>query len=109
MTYTYTRSAFDCEYEEYVRNLTHPNGRGNAAYDPCAERKMLPQDRLLEAEITMGKTTGVAIEFRWASGRKDVWCVLDLPVESVGPEVIENRTRYIEQLKERNHAEKAAA
>lgn len=107
--YTYTRTRFDPGYEEYVRCLTNPNGRGNAAYDPEAERDALPQDRLLEAEITMGETTGIACEFRWASGRKDAWIVIDLPEECVEPEVIARRQAYIEHLKERNHEQEKAA
>lgn len=107
MTYTFTRRDFDPGYEESVRCLTNPNGRGNAAYDPEAERAMPPQDCLLEAEITLGKTTGVAVEFRWASGRKDVWCVLDLPEECVTPEIVCARRKYIEQLRVRNNEQAA--
>ncbi len=104
MTYTYIRKSYTPDEEELIRCLTNPNGRHNSAYQPD---RMLPQDRLLEAEITMGKTTGIACEFRWASGRKDVWCVIDLPEEQVAPEVIERRRAYVEQLKERNYEQAA--
>jgi hypothetical protein len=100
MTYTYTRRDYTPDEEDLIRCLTNPNGRGNAAYEPD---RMPPQDRLIEAEITMGKTTGVACEFRWASGRKDVWCVIDLPKECVAAKVARERRRYIKELKERNH------
>ena len=109
MSHTYTRRAFDAAYEEMARRVTHPDGGGNAAYDPDAERRMLPQDRLLEAEVTIGQTTGVAIEFRWASGRRDVWAVLDLPPECVDAETVKRRNEHIEQLRERNAREEEAA
>jgi hypothetical protein len=109
VSYTYTRREFDAAYEEFARHVTNPNGRGNAAYDRDASTRMPPQDRLLEAEITMGQTTGIAVEFRWASGRKDVWAVLDLPLECVAPDVAEARQNYIAQLKERNREQEKAA
>lgn len=105
MTYTYTRRSFDPGYEESVRRVTNPNGRGNAAYDQDAERAMLPQDRLLEAEVTLGRTTGIACEFRWASGRKDAWIVVDLPEECVDADTVARRNEHIEQLRERNSRE----
>ncbi len=109
MSYTYTRRAFDPGYEDAVRRVTNPNGRHNSAYDPDAERRMLAQDRLLEAEVTLGRTTGVACEFRWASGRRDVWAVLDLPEECVDDDTAAARARHIEQLRERNRHEQEEA
>ncbi len=97
--YTYTRRKFDAAYEEMIRGLTHPNGRGNASLNPEEDAKMLLQDKLLEAEITIGRTTGIAAEFRWKSGRKDVYVVVDLPEEQVAPHVIAQREAFIQKMK----------
>ena len=65
------------------------------------------QDTLVAADITVGLTTGVAAEFTWRSGRKDVWVVVDLPRDGVPRRVARARARFIHQLKERHHADAA--
>lgn len=97
--YTYTKTVFGAGYEEMVRDITHPNGRGNTSISPEEDAKMLPQDRLLEAEITLGRTTGIATEFRWKSGRKDVYVVVDLPEEMVDPRLVAEREAFILKMK----------
>lgn len=104
--YSYKKTAFDPGYEDYVRILTNPNGRGNAAYCIKSEREMLPQDKLLYADITMGLTTGVAVEFGWASGRKDTWAVLDKAIKDAPRKVRNERIALIAKLK-KEHANAA--
>lgn len=87
---------FTADYEEYVRRITNPNGRGNAAFDPEADRKMPPQDVLVGRRITLNGICGIAQEFLWKSGRQDVHIHLDLPKESFSPEA---RRKWREQMK----------
>lgn len=87
---------FTADYEEYVRRITNPNGRGNAAFDPEADRKMPPQDVLIGRRITLNGICGIAQEFLWKSGRQDVHIHLDLPKESFSPEA---RRKWREQMK----------
>lgn len=98
--YSYTKTAFSPGYEDFVRGITNPNGTGNAAFVP---EEMLPQDKLTSADITLGLTTGSAIQFNWASGRSDVHIVVDLPADTVPAEKIAERSALIAQLKEANH------
>ena len=71
--------AFTPEYEMYVRHLTNPYGQHNSAYDPEEFAKMPPQDSLTKVWGWFHGTTGFSCMFRWASGRQDAFCVLDLP------------------------------
>lgn len=87
---------FTADYEEYVRRITNPNGRGNAAFDPESDRKMPPQDVLIGRRITLNGICGIAQEFLWKSGRQDVHIHLDLPKESFSPEA---RRKWREQMK----------
>lgn len=73
------------DYQEYVRRITNPNGRGNAAFDMEAERAMLPQDALIARRITLTGICGIALEFLWASGRQDAHIHVDMPKTSFTP------------------------
>lgn len=87
---------FTADYQEYVRRITNPNGRGNAAFDPEEERKMPPQDELVGRRITLNGICGIAQEFLWKSGRQDVHIHLDMPKESFSPEA---RRKWRDQMK----------
>lgn len=99
MRYEYTLTQFTPEYEQYVRHVTNPNGRGNAAYDPDAERAMLPQDQLASARMWHHGMTGYSAEFRWASGRQDGFVVIDRPELASDRDLAAKRAAFIEALK----------
>ncbi len=77
---------FTEDYEAYVRTITNPNGRGNAAYNITHEKEMLPQDKLVRERNIVHGNCGISREFLWASGRQDGWVQLDLPDESITEE-----------------------
>lgn len=87
--FSYVDTAFD---EKRARLLTW-------SHEP--DKK--PQDQLVYAFLTVGRTTGYAIEFGWASGRQDVFIEVDLPAECVTAEKVAERAELIEQLKEKYH------
>lgn len=61
----YSLTEFDPEGEKAIRILCAGDG--------------LPQDRLVYADYHFTGWCGLSCQFRWASGRQDVWNVLDLP------------------------------
>lgn len=102
MKVEYTLTTFTPEYEEYVRRVTNPNGRGNAAYDMDAERRMLPQDRLVKARMWHHGMTGFSAEFLWASGRQDGFVVIDRPELADDEEAVEKRKTFLEGLRNKH-------
>lgn len=70
---------FSDDYEKNIRTITNKNGRGNSAYDPEAERGMLPQDKLVKVSGWTHGRTGLSVEFLWASGRQDAYIETDIP------------------------------
>lgn len=94
--FSYVKLNFEPGYEASARQLT------------AGRLGDKPQDKLIYAFITMNPVTGCAVEFGWASGRKDPWCVLDLApealvfqygLEEANKKIIE-RKAFIETLKE---------
>lgn len=63
--YELVEGQFDPETEEQVRALTTPEG--------------LPQDLLVWADYEFVGWCGISCQFRWASGRQDAVCFLDMP------------------------------
>lgn len=94
--FSYVETQFDTEYEKRIRYLTRTG-------DPEKDAEMPPQDRLVYAFVTVNRTTGMASEFCWASGRKDVHVLVDYPRECVSAEVVRERAELIEKLKEAYH------
>ena len=90
--FSYVDTGFDERYEASVRALTRD-------VDPMKERNNKAADKLVYAFITVNKTTGVASEFGWASGRQDVHIIADLPTTAVEAHVVETRHNLIEKLK----------
>lgn len=74
----FARTSFTPEKEEWARQVTNPNGRGNAAFDPELERKALPQDRLQKIFGWFHGNTGAVFQFKWASGRQDALVFADV-------------------------------
>lgn len=72
---------FTPEYEEYIREITNPDGRGNSALDPVKFAQMPPQDRLTRETVDDAPGGGLSCEFHWEAGRQDVWCKLGDPVK----------------------------
>lgn len=105
MRYEFTRTRFSPEYEERVRQITNPNGRGNAAYDMDAERAMLPQDRLVSARMWFHGMTGFSAEFRWASGRQDGFVVIDRPELASDENLVREREAFIEGIRKQHEEE----
>lgn len=66
------KKKFTAEYQEFIREETNKNGRGNAAYDQQAEQAMLPQTELVYEDITDMDCGGIACEYGWTSKRQDV-------------------------------------
>lgn len=79
----YSLTEFDPGVEDSVRMLCAGAG--------------LPQDRLVYADYHFTGWSGLACQFRWASGRQDAWIVLDLPER-------EMRALHGEQWEERMNA-----
>lgn len=94
--FSYVETDFDPAYEASIRALTKD-------VDPTKERNNKSQDRLVYAFITVNRTTGVASEFGWASGRQDVHIIADLPISAVDASVVEKRRDLIETLKRKYH------
>lgn len=96
-------SGFSPEYEEFVRVITNPNGRGNAAYKP----ELLPQDRLISQMVRVYGNCGIDCEFKWASGRQDGWVSLDLPDDVCSQDMKGKHQELIRRLQETSdHARK---
>lgn len=95
--FSYVKLHWEPGYENYVRQMCAGEG--------------LPQDKLIYAFITINSVTGMACEFGWESGRKDVHAVIDLPLEQVifenglqkANEMLAERNSLIETLKEQYH------
>jgi hypothetical protein len=75
----FVKYKFSPNYEERVRVITNPNGRGNAAYDMDAENAMPVQDKLVKVWGWFHGNTGFSAMFRWASGRQDAYVIVDNP------------------------------
>lgn len=89
--FSYVDTGFDEVFEQNVRMLTRD-------CNPNAPGERLPQDKLEYAFITVNATTGYACEYGWASGRKDVRIIVDLPYDCVASDVIEERAALIKKL-----------
>lgn len=92
--FSYVEADFSAGYEDAVRQLTKDS-------DAVKEAKNLAADRLIYAFITVNRTTGVSSEFGWASGRRDVHIIVDLPYENCASQVIEDRAKLIAKLQEK--------
>ncbi len=93
----FVRTAFTSDYEEFARQLTNPNGRGNSAFDMEKERAMLPQDSLVRVWGWFHGQTGFSAMFKWASGRQDAYVVVDNP--NADPEVVVAQGQMIEKFR----------
>jgi hypothetical protein len=94
--FRYVETEFNREYEMGMRTLTRD-------VDPEKEAQNLPADRLIYVFMTVGKTTGYALEAGWASGRRDVHACLDLAYVDVSASVVRDRAALINNLKEKYH------
>lgn len=94
---TFSKYSFTKRQEEVVRAITNIDGQGDNAFQPDIAKQMKPQDSLKAMEGWFHGNTGISVEFSWASGRKDGWCMVDQPNPS--PEALENHRLTMEKFK----------